>query len=223
MFQDYKWLSPELKRTQSIIKPMFEILKEQGDCLKVLDVGCGNGVVSELIVKLGHDVWGIDENTKVLKEARERGVKTFEGTLEKNFPFKNKSFDVVFCLRVLEHIFNTIKFLKECNRVLRKNGILIITADNILSLPNRVRMLFGFYPLSLAPSETYGRYSEHKRCFNKKAFQNILKESEFNIQETTSDFICFNLGQYNLPPRSEFLGKIYPSLGSTLIAKAMKK
>lgn len=222
MFKDYKWLSPTFKRTQTIVKPMLKMLQVEGSNLKVLDVGCGDGVVSELLIKLDNEVWGIDQNPEALKEAEKRGVKIFEGNLEKDFLFKNESFDVIWCSRTLEHIFHTEHFLKECHRILKAKGALIITADNIVSLPNRIRVFLGFYPLQVAPSENYPRFTDHVRCFTKGTFKELLKRAGFKIEKFTSDFICFNFGQYNLPPRSEFLGKIFPALGSTLIAKARK-
>ncbi len=223
MFKDYKWLSPRFKRNQTIIKPMIEMLEIEGRALKILDAGCGNGIVSESLVKMGYEVWGIDENEEALKEAEKKGVKTFKGDLEKEMPFEDGTFDAIWCLRVLEHIFNTEHFLRECHRILKRNKPIIITADNIVSLPNRIRILFGLYPLRIAPSETYQRYTEHVRCFTKSTFEILLKNAGFKIEKIISDFVCFNPGEYNQPPYSEFLGKMFPSLGSTLIAKARKK
>ena len=223
MFQDYKWLSPKFKRTQAIVKPMLKMLQKEGNNLKVLDVGCGDGVVSELIIKLGNEVWGIDRNPEALGRAEKKGVKIFRGELEKDIPFQDESFDAIWCSRVLEHIFNTEHFLKECYRTLKTNGVLIINADNIVSLVNRIRILFGLYPLRIAPSENYIRYTEHIRCFTKATFKELLKKTGFKIEKITSDFICFNFGQYNRPPWSRFLGRIFPTLGETLIAKVRKE
>jgi ubiquinone/menaquinone biosynthesis C-methylase UbiE len=229
MFKDYKWLSPKIRRTQAIIKPMLKMLREEGKNLKVLDVGCGDGSVSEEIIKLGKEVWGIDKNPEALKEAEKRGVKIFEGDLEKSFPFENEFFDVVWCLRTLEHIYFTEKFLSECHRVLKPKGALIITAQNITSFTNRIRLLLGIYPLWVAPSENYPwekhshpRFTDHVRVFNTATFKEVLKRSGFKIEKLTADFICFNLNPITFPPWSETLGKIFPTLGETLIAKAKK-
>nr|MDO8080261.1 methyltransferase domain-containing protein [Candidatus Freyarchaeota archaeon] len=229
MFQDYKWLSPKIKRAQAIIKPMLKILQEEGKELKVLDVGCGDGTVSEEIIKLGNEVWGIDKNPEALKEAGKRGVKVFEGDLEKSLPFENNFFDVIWCLRTIEHVYYTEHLLSECHRILKPNGILIITAQNIASFTNRIRVLFGFYPLWVAPSENYPwerhshpRFVDHMRCFTKSMFKEVLKRAGFGIEKITADFVCFNFGNIIFPPWSEFLGKIFPSFGETLIAKARK-
>lgn len=205
------------------------MLQEEGNNFRILDVGCGDGTVSEVMIKLGNEVWGIDKNPEALKEAEKRGVKIFEGDIEKDFPFENDFFDVVWCLRVLEHIYYTEQFLKECYRVLKPKGVLIITAQNIVSLTNRIRVLFGIYPLWVAPSENFPwekdshpRFTDHVRVFTKSTFEKVLKIAGFKIEKITGDFICFNIGPYNLPPYSQFLGKIFPSLGETLIAKARK-
>ncbi|MBZ9572102.1 class I SAM-dependent methyltransferase [Patescibacteria group bacterium] len=231
---EYKWLSPKIKRTQAIVKPMLRMLEREGKNLRVLDAGCGDGTVSEVIVRSGYQVWGIDTNPEVLKEAQKRGVKIFEGELEKELPFENESFDAVWCLRVLEHIYHTEHFLKECHRVLKQKGELIVTAQNMTSLTNRIRILFGAYPLWVAPSENYpyknhSRFADHMRCFTKSTLEEVLKKAGFKVERITADFICFNPGQYNSPPWSGFLGKICPSLGKicpslgeTLIAKARK-
>lgn len=221
MFEDYKWLSPKFKRTQAIVKPMLKMLEKEGVNLKVLDIGCGNGVVTELISQLNNKVWGIDENPKALKEARQRGIKTFQVELEKNLPFENDFFDVLWCSRTLEHVFNTEHFLKECYRILKVKGIILITADNICSFVNRIRVFFGLYPLRVSFSENE-RFAQHVRCFNKKTFVEIIKRTGFFVEKITSDFICFNPRPYNSPPWSTSLGKIIPSLGETLIIKARK-
>lgn len=218
------------KREKAIINPMLKMLQEEGSDLKVLDAGCGNGEKSELIIKLGNEVFGIDKDPEKLNEAEKRGVKIFKGDLEQDLPFENDFFDAIWCLRVLEHIFYTEKFLRECHRVLKPNGVIIITAQNMNSFVNRIRVLFGLYPLWVAPSENFPweghphpRFTDHVRCFTKSTLEAVLIRSGFVIEKTTSDFICFNFGQYNSPPWSRPLGKIFPSLGETLIIKGRKK
>lgn len=225
-----KLLSKFDKRTKAVIEPMLKMLLEKGRNLKILDVGCGNGEKSELIIKLGNEVLGIDKDSEKLKEAGKRGVKIFEGDLEKDLPFENEFFDVIWCSSVIEHIYHTDYFLKECYRILKSNGNLIINANNINSLTNRIRIFFGFYPKWVAPSENYPwekhphpRFADHIRCFTKTTFEEVLRRAGFKVEKIVADFICFNPSAITLPPWSEFLGKIFPSLGETLIIKARKE
>jgi ubiquinone/menaquinone biosynthesis C-methylase UbiE len=217
------------KRTRAIIKPMLAMLLEEGKNLKVLDAGCGNGEKSEVLIKLGNEVWGIDKDMKKLKEAEKRGVKIVEGDLEKNLPFNDNFFDAIWCSGVLEHIYYNEHFLKECYRILNPRGVLIINTENINSLTNRIRVLFGFYPKWVAPSENFPwekhphpRFVDHVRCFNRSTFEEVLKRSGFKVEKIVADFICFNPSSITLPPWLEFLGKFFPSLGEVLIAKGRK-
>ena len=101
---------------------------------KILDIGCGGGLISEGVSKLGADVTGIDfvkENIKVAKMHAKKNnlninyiVKDFE---------KEKitsKFDVIIIFEVLEHLNDWESFLKKIRLNLKKNGILIISTIN---------------------------------------------------------------------------------------------
>jgi 2-polyprenyl-6-hydroxyphenyl methylase/3-demethylubiquinone-9 3-methyltransferase len=101
---------------------------------KILDIGCGGGLISEGVSKLGADVTGIDfvkENIKVAKMHAKKNnlninyiVKDFE---------KEKitsKFDVIIIFEVLEHLNDWELFLKKIRLNLKKNGILIISTIN---------------------------------------------------------------------------------------------
>ena len=101
---------------------------------KILDIGCGGGLISEGVSKLGADVTGIDfvkENIKVAKMHAKKNnlninyiVKDFE---------KEKitsKFDVIIIFEVLEHLNDWESFLKKIRLNLKKNGILILSTIN---------------------------------------------------------------------------------------------
>ena len=117
------------------IKYIKEVLnKEQLSEIKVLDIGCGGGLISEAICKLGANVTGIDfveDNIKVAKiHASQRNLKI--KYLIKNFEKEKikKKFDVIIIFEVLEHLNNWEKFLKKIKLNLKKNGILLISTIN---------------------------------------------------------------------------------------------
>lgn len=114
---------------------------------KVLDVGCGIGVLGQLIKeKYNSDVFGIDLAESAIKIARKQGVVAKKSDINNRWPYKDSTFDVVVCVQVLEHLYNPDFFFKEAKRVLKKNGVLIISTPNLAAWYNRVIFFFGYQP-----------------------------------------------------------------------------
>ena len=80
------------------------------------------------------------------------GIKCHKGNLGEDLPFENGSYDLVIAVEGIEHLENQYHFVNECNRILKPEGILIITTPNIVSFASRVKFLFsGFYSLCTRP------------------------------------------------------------------------
>ena len=108
------------------------------DCLgdikgkKILDVGCGDGALTYRIVKKGADVIGIDDSKKGIELAKEIFNKKkvsarFILADVCQMPINDNSIDYVVCSEVIEHLKEPEKMLSEAQRVLKKNGKIIIT------------------------------------------------------------------------------------------------
>ena len=65
------------------------------------------------------------------------------------FIFADDTFDLVILGEVIEHLYDPDVLLRECNRILKKNGVLLITTPNLTSWYNRILLFFGFYPMNL--------------------------------------------------------------------------
>ena len=116
-----------------------------GKGLRVLNAGCGPGFDSEEFKKAGHHVVGIDFDQKLIDFAAKHGFQQ-EGKvadLNKKLPFADHEFDVIFCSEVVEHLPILGVFLGECNRILKNDGLLLLTTDNPTYLKNRIKFLFG--------------------------------------------------------------------------------
>jgi len=122
--------------------------------IKVLDVGGGEGHLLDLFfTKLKQDFNNsldinsefhiIDISKRQIERAKKKGYNTIIYDISKGFPHDDESFDIVFASEVIEHIFDTTYFLKECRRVLKKDGLLILTTPNIASLGNRINLVLG--------------------------------------------------------------------------------
>src|SRR5262245_425194 len=112
----------------------YDLSTEQ---LEVVDVGCGAGTQSMVWAELGHGVHGLDVNQPLLKLARERAtagkmVIDFRLGSSTEMPWANETMDVCLLLELLEHVTDWQGCVRECSRILRRNGILVITTTNKL-------------------------------------------------------------------------------------------
>ncbi|HSX89291.1 MAG TPA: bifunctional 2-polyprenyl-6-hydroxyphenol methylase/3-demethylubiquinol 3-O-methyltransferase UbiG [Pseudomonas sp.] len=103
--------------------------------LQVLDVGCGGGLLSEEFAALGCQVTGIDPSEPTLQAAREHArkgglnIRYLSGRGEA-LPFEDRSFDLVCCCDVFEHVEDLDAVLREIGRVLKPGGVLLFDTIN---------------------------------------------------------------------------------------------
>ncbi|WP_421902056.1 class I SAM-dependent methyltransferase [Maridesulfovibrio sp.] len=101
----------------------------------VIDIGCGSGIGSRMMIKAGaKDLTGIDYSTAGIKYARsstqnKQAAFTYHD-LETPLPYADGSFDVAVCFEVLEHIVNQQQLVSEIFRVLKDDGIFVISVPS---------------------------------------------------------------------------------------------
>ena len=122
------WRDPE---------PFIRHLKlKKGD--RLLDVGGGTGILSS---KISQEAIIVDESVEMLKKARENGLKYLVRGVAEYLPFKSRSIDKIMCTDALHHFTDPKMALKEMQRVLKDDGVIVIEeldADKI-----SVRILGG--------------------------------------------------------------------------------
>ncbi len=97
----------------------------------ILDFGCGSGVLSYHLAKNGYDVSAIDLELGPLNLIRERinfpkNIDFIEGELiSKNFP--KATFDIIFAMDVLEHVENLEEYTQHFHKLLKPNGVIIVS------------------------------------------------------------------------------------------------
>lgn len=130
-------------------------------------------------------------------------------------PYADKTFDLVVCNHVLEHVFETEKALRDLRRVTAPGGLILLGIPNIGNWYSRIMFLFGFMPLGLecgTESVTYGKgpgkhkckgftTSGHIRGFNARALREICEHCELQVEgwwnqgvELDAKLICRYLG-----------------------------
>ncbi|MDA3790099.1 MAG: methyltransferase domain-containing protein [Desulfobacula sp.] len=112
-----------------------EIAKKINSESLLLDCGAGSGwyfdQISQMCTLRKDQYFGLEWNLHQVKEAVNRGLNVEELDLNKAIPHENDKFDVVIGLSVLEHLLNGCFWIRECQRILKPGGKLIIVTPNI--------------------------------------------------------------------------------------------
>ena len=125
-----EYITEKIKQEFNLINRNNNFLKD----LKILDIGCGGGLISEPLARLGGEVTGIDASEKNVKIAKLHSKKN-----NLNINYLNKSpeqlnnsekFDIVLNLEVVEHVENVDLYIKSCSNLLKKNGIMFTATLN---------------------------------------------------------------------------------------------
>ena len=125
-----EYITEKIKQEFNLINQNNNFLKD----LKILDIGCGGGLISEPLARLGGEVTGIDASEKNIKVAKLHSKKN-----NLNINYLNKSpeqlnnsekFDIVLNLEVVEHVENVDLYIKSCSNLLKKNGIMFTATLN---------------------------------------------------------------------------------------------
>ncbi|MDC0354027.1 bifunctional 2-polyprenyl-6-hydroxyphenol methylase/3-demethylubiquinol 3-O-methyltransferase UbiG [Candidatus Pelagibacter sp.] len=161
------------------------------DRIDILDIGCGGGLLSEPMQKLGANVTGIDASIKNIKIAKLHAKKN---GLEINYlcssPEKlktNKKFDVILNMEIVEHVEDVQFFLESCSKLLKKNGLMFVATIN-KTLKSYIFAIVGAeYFLRWLPIGTH----EWEKFVKPDDLKNILKKN--NLVLNNLDGMHFNI------------------------------
>ena len=159
--------------------------------VKILDVGCGGGLLSEPMSRLGADVVGIDASEKNIKIAKLHAQKNnldikYHCTSPENFR-SEKKFDVILNMEIVEHVEDVDFFLKSCSKLLKSNGIMFIATIN-KTLKSYIFAIIGAeYILRWLPIGTH----EWEKFVKPEDLINILEK--YNLKLNKSDGLKFNI------------------------------
>lgn len=134
---------------------VYEWLLDRCRGARVLEAGAGEGYGAAMIADLARSVVALDYDRSAIGHIRDvyPQVQPVRGNLA-GLPLPDEAIDVVVNLQVIEHLWDQVGFLRECLRVLRPGGVLIISTPNRLTFsPGRDTPLNPFHTRELAPGE----------------------------------------------------------------------
>ena len=133
------------KNTHNVVA---ELLGEVADGKRVLDVPCGEGAFTKRMLESGADVFSADY-LNILRIPHEQFSVV---DMNQRLPYADAMFDAVVCIDGIEHIERPFDFIRECQRIIRKGGVLIISTPNLSALRSRWRyLLTGFHQGEKSP------------------------------------------------------------------------
>jgi 2-polyprenyl-6-hydroxyphenyl methylase/3-demethylubiquinone-9 3-methyltransferase len=159
--------------------------------IKILDIGCGGGLLSEPICRLGAEVIAIDASKKNIEVAKLHAKKNnlkinYICTSPEKLKVKNQ-FDVILNMEIVEHVENVNFFLKSCSKLLKKNGIMFVATLN-KTLKSYIFAIVGAeYVLRWLPIGTH----EWEKFLKPEDLISIQKENNLIVEKV--DGMKFNL------------------------------
>ena len=165
------------------IKKYFKIKKNKADFLEglnILDIGCGGGLISEPMSRLGANVTGIDASEKNINiaqlHAKKSGLQINYINASPEELNEVEKFDVILNLEIIEHVDNVNLYIKSCSKLLKKKG-LMFTATLNRSFISYVKAIIGAeYILRWLPIGTH----DWNKFLKPEELENFLSHEKFS-------------------------------------------
>lgn len=182
-YKDYGW-SEESENSHMYLYPDLVFLLD-GNQRKILDVGCGNGIISIRLIKKGYDVYGIDASFTGIEIAKKSYPDRFYlqdiNSGELPHELKDINFDTIISTEVIEHLYNPRGYIEFCKCVLMKNagGELIISCPYHGYLKNLALAITGKFDNHFTALWDGG----HIKFWSRRTLTALLEEFGFEVIE----------------------------------------
>jgi len=173
----------------------------RGRVRNFLDIGCGDGTFSLLLKEVlgAQEAHGVEISPLACALSMEKGLRVLQLDIDEieRLPYADATLDLVHAGQVIEHVFETDRFLTEVHRVLKPEGICILSTPNLGSWYNRVALLLGFQPYNTSVSvaqykagKLFRRIesvsiagAEHLRVGTLRAWKELFEGHHFTIAQ----------------------------------------
>lgn len=189
----------DIKRLNFITDSLKKNIPDGG---RVLDVGCGNGVISRHLGQFGYEVLGIDISEKTIAVANQRNTYSnvrFAAISAEELTAQGETYDAVICSEVLEHLDQPHLLLHTIHASLKDDGLLVVTVPNgngprelcvtrpmlkarnnpaLWTSINKVKSALGFKGTT---AQSQADNLDHVQFFTRRDLQQLAEVSNFKI------------------------------------------
>jgi 2-polyprenyl-3-methyl-5-hydroxy-6-metoxy-1,4-benzoquinol methylase len=172
------------RRSKKYLKQIEEMLDKPRSEIRLLDVGCSSGYFLSVAGQLGFQAEGVEPAADALQTARAAGLTVHEGLLQ-DATFPDQSFDAITLFEVVEHVKDALDLFKECRRILRSGGVILIGTANTASWTFSImKSRWEYFHIE--------KHGGHVSFFNPRSMQILAKRTGFDIEriETRSLKFC---------------------------------
>src|SRR3989304_9464802 len=211
------WRDAALSNNQILIS-----LIDPKPSARILDIGSDSGeLITQRVQNVKKpEIYGIDLRKEAVNKSQKISIRALVGNVENGLPFKSNFFDIVSANQIIEHLINLDFFLEEIYRVLKPQGYLILSTENLSSWHNIFALCLGWQafsqhvsssssignPLSIRHDTDYKSGTMHIKILTPRGLKELVKLHNFKIEK------FFGAGYYPVPP---FLSKCLSKLDST--------
>ncbi|WP_434339459.1 bifunctional 2-polyprenyl-6-hydroxyphenol methylase/3-demethylubiquinol 3-O-methyltransferase UbiG [Motilimonas cestriensis] len=154
---------------------------------KVLDVGCGGGILAESMAHKGAIVTGLDMGTEPLEVARLHALETgakldyIQMTAEQHANERPHSYDVVTCMEMLEHVPDPASVIAACRQLVKPDGVVFFSTINRTAKSYLMMIIGAEYVLRWVPKGTH----EHQKFIRPSEFLNFTDQVGLQCTDLT--------------------------------------
>jgi SAM-dependent methyltransferase len=183
---DMKHVGPKSESVMKLYTPLVSYFE---NCTNVLDLGCGRGILIEMLAQKGISAIGCDSEPEMVNICKAKGILCIQDNVIHFLETTNQTFDGICCGHIIEHMPPDVflNLIKLAYSRLKKGGKLLIVTPN----PEDVRVITYYFWLDLT----------HIRPYPKLVIEEVLRHHGFDIKASHDSI-------YNSPKSMNFLKRI---------------
>ena len=206
---------------QNYLNNLYDVVRSLS-VKSMLDIGCYTGENSIKVAKLckAEKIYGIELNEEAIEHAKQKGIVVFKQDInEALWRIEDNSIDFIYSNQVIEHLYSVDNFIMNIKRILKKDGYLLLSTENLAGWHNCFSLFLGYQPFSTTNICTkqwsignpfsmvlYGHHDPlmvHRAVFTYYALKKFLELYDFKIVKP------INSGYYPLPNKiGNFFAKL---------------